>query len=113
MMLEQALTDAGFAVVTASNAKEAIDKLDDPNLTLAGIVTDIRLGDGESGWDVARYARELEPSFPVVYMTGDSANDWSAHGVPNSAIVQKPFVAAQVITAISTLLNAGAENNQG
>lgn len=112
-LLDLALTEAGFAVVTASNAKAAIAKLDDPKTPLAGIITDIRMGDGEDGWDVARHARELEPAFPVVYMTGDSAQDWSAYGVPNSAIVPKPFVVAQIITAISTLLNSAAENTQG
>jgi hypothetical protein len=38
-------------------------------------------------------------------MTADSAGEWGAHGVPNSVLVQKPFAVAQVITAISTLLN--------
>jgi hypothetical protein len=38
-------------------------------------------------------------------MTGDSAADWTAEGVPNSILVQKPFAFTQVVTAISTLLN--------
>jgi hypothetical protein len=28
-----------------------------------------------NGWDVARRAREIDPEFPVTYMTGDSADD--------------------------------------
>jgi hypothetical protein len=35
-----------------------------------------------------------------------SAADWAAEGVPNSAMVQKPFANAQVLTAIATLLDA-------
>jgi DNA-binding response OmpR family regulator len=104
-LLEEELTDAGFTVFIASNGTEAITALDDPASNLAGIITDIRLGDGPSGWDVARHAREEASSFPVVYMTADSAGEWGAHGVPNSVLVQKPFAVAQVITAISTLLN--------
>jgi hypothetical protein len=42
---------------------------------------------------------------PVVYMSGDSAHEWSANGVPESVILQKPFVLVQLITAITTLLN--------
>lgn len=38
-------------------------------------------------------------------MSGDSAHEWTAQGVPNSVMVSKPFVVAQIITAISTLLN--------
>jgi hypothetical protein len=29
-----------------------------------------------SGWDLARIARERDPAFPVVYMTGTAAEDW-------------------------------------
>lgn len=63
------------------------------------------MGQGPSGWDIARHAREATASLPVVYMTADSAGEWSAQGVPNSILVQKPFAVAQVITAISSLLN--------
>jgi hypothetical protein len=38
-------------------------------------------------------------------MSGDSAREWSANGVPESIMLQKPFVLAQLITAITTLLN--------
>ncbi len=45
------------------------------------------------------------PGLPVVYMSGDSAHEWTVKGVPNSVMVSKPFVIAQIITAISSLLN--------
>ena len=69
------------------------------------MITDIRLGKGPSGWEVGHRAREIVSGIPVIYISGDSAHDWSAKGVPNSVMVPKPFVAAQIITAISTLLN--------
>ncbi len=37
-------------------------------------------------------------------MSGDSATDWAAQGVPKSIMLQKPFVEAQLLTAISSLL---------
>ena len=107
--LEDVLTDAGFEVVTAIDGAEAIAALDNKDRTPAGLITDIRIGDGINGWDVARHARELAPSFPVVYMTGDSASDWASQGVPNSSILQKPFASAQLVTAISHLLNEVAK----
>jgi DNA-binding response OmpR family regulator len=58
-----------------------------------------------TGWDVARRAREIFPNMPVVYMTGAAADQWPSHGVPNSVLLQKPFAPAQVVTAISQLLN--------
>jgi hypothetical protein len=42
---------------------------------------------------------------PVIYMTGDSVHLWSAHGFPHSILLQKPFVNAQLITALASLQN--------
>ena len=52
-----------------------------------------------------RRTRELVPGISVVYISGDSAHEWDSQGVPNRVMVKKPFVAAQIITAISMLLN--------
>jgi len=73
---------------------------------LRALVTDVQLGPGPSGWEIAKRARELHPEIPVVYVTGTAAAEWSSKGVPNSLIIQKPFAAAQVVTAVSQLLNA-------
>ncbi|MCW1402286.1 hypothetical protein OKA06_08095 [Novosphingobium sp. MW5] len=77
-----------------------IDSSDD----LQGLATDIRLGDGPDGWEVAHYARKKYPDIAVVYMTGDSAAQWSAEGVPNSILLTKPFPEAQLLTAMATLM---------
>lgn len=101
--LVDCLVDGGYDVREAESAEEALPLLDETEFV--GLITDIRLGDG-SGWDVARHARHRSASIAVVYMTGDSAADWAAEGVPNSMMLQKPFANAQLTTAISTLLNA-------
>ena len=77
---------------------------------LAGLITDFRLADGPSGWELAMRARELKPEIAIVYATGDSAHEWSAHGVPKSVVVQKPYASAQIVTAISTLLTQSDTN---
>ena len=74
---------------------------------MRALITDIKLGADTTGWDVARHARELKPDMPVVYMTGSEAHDWASLGVPNSVLVPKPFAPAQVLTAVSQLLNVG------
>jgi len=60
-----------------------------------------------NGWQVAKAAREIDPTFPIVYMTGAAAGDWPSHGLPNSILLEKPFAPAQLVTAVSQLLNAG------
>jgi DNA-binding response OmpR family regulator len=102
---EDLLTENGFDVTSASSAEEAISVLDKRGGEFSGIITDIRLGRGETGWRVGQHAREIVSNIPVVYVTADSASEWTSHGVPNSILVQKPFVPAQLIAAISGLLN--------
>jgi len=70
-----------------------------------GLITDIRLGNGQSGWEVAKHLRQANPTIPVVYMSGDSAIHWGAEGIPESVMITKPFFLPQIITALSTLLN--------
>ena len=107
-LVVHSLEEGGFSVAVAGNGDEAIamlEKKDGPEYR--ALVTDIDIGSKTNGWEVAHRARELHPDLPVVYMTGAKAADWSANGVPNSVLVTKPFAPAQIVTAISQLLNAG------
>ena len=105
-ILDEALKEAGFELLLAKTGSEALTMLESPNDRLRGLVSDVNLGKGADGWQVARRARELIPSLPVVYMSGASAHEWTSHGVPGSILVAKPFAPAQIVTAISTLINA-------
>ena len=104
---ETLLVDAGFCVVHAGTSHDAIHLINEKGDAVAAIVTDIQLGGDKTGWDVANHARMLKGAMPIVYMTGDSAEDWSARGVPDSVLLQKPFSDAQLTYALSTLLNIG------
>jgi DNA-binding response OmpR family regulator len=107
-VVEEALQEGGFEVDLFSSAKQAIEKLDNAGGKYRALVTDINLGRDETdGWEIARHAREIDPKFPVVYMSGDSAEAWASKGVPNSIMLSKPFAPAQLVTAVSQLLNAG------
>ena len=105
MFVRDALEDGGFVVLHLSEAQAAAKAISDGIETVAALVTDIRLGDELTGWDLARLAREHRHELPIVYISGDSAIDHCAQGVPESVMIQKPFVAAQLITAIANLLN--------
>jgi DNA-binding response OmpR family regulator len=107
-LLQEALKEAGFAVTVIANGDEAIGHLQDNGQAYAALVTDIQLSQsGTTGWDVARAARELNSALPVVYTTGGAADEWAVNGVPNSVLVTKPFAPAQIVTAVSQLLNIG------
>ncbi|MGA2057995.1 MAG: response regulator [Bradyrhizobium sp.] len=105
---EEALREGGFDIAIAPSGEQAVALLDGADGKYRALVTDINLGrDKLNGWDVARHAREIDPGFPVVYMSGDSAEDWASKGVPNSIMLSKPFAPAQLVTAVSQLLNSG------
>jgi hypothetical protein len=46
-------------------------------------------------------------------MSGDSTQDWSSRGVPNSVVAAKPFVPAQILTAVTMLMNEAATRKAG
>ena len=105
-LLQDVLESSGFTATMTLKGDHAIAALEAPEAEWCALITDIRLGrDQPTGWDVARRAREIDPDVPVIYMTGDSAVDWSRNGVPNSTILTKPFAPAQIVTAVTQLLN--------
>jgi DNA-binding response OmpR family regulator len=105
LSLQTALEDGGYAVHHVYSGADALAALDRHDANVSGVITDIRLGIGPDGWDVARRARELNALVPIIYMSGDSAHEHSSKGVPDSVMLQKPFAPAQLVTAISSLLN--------
>ena len=106
-IVEESLTDGGFEPAIAPSGEEAVTLLKSGLTKYRALVTDINLRGRMSGWEVAKRAREIDPEFPVVYMTGTSADDYGSQGVPNSILLNKPFAPAQLVTAVSQLLNAG------
>ncbi|MCK1314023.1 MULTISPECIES: response regulator [unclassified Bradyrhizobium] len=104
-LVEAALTEGGFETEIVGSGEEAITLLQDDATNYRALLTDIHLKGTLTGWDVAKRAREVNPEIPVVYMTGAAANEWPSHGVPNSLLLNKPFAPAQVVTAVSQLLN--------
>ena len=104
---KRALPMEAYEISIASTGEKAVALLDTPEGKYRALVTDINLGEGNlDGWDVARHAREIDPNFPIVYMSGKDVDDWASKGVPNSIMLAKPFAPAQLVTAISQLLNA-------
>jgi DNA-binding response OmpR family regulator len=102
--LKESLVEAGFDVSDVAQGGKALSELEADPSRFSGLITDIRLGRGPDGWEIARRARELIPNLPVVYISGHGSADWPSKGVPNSLTLSKPFAMAQLITAISTLL---------
>jgi DNA-binding response OmpR family regulator len=107
-IVHDALKEGGFDLLTTASGEEAVTLLRSGVVKYSALVTDINLRGDTSGWGIARQAREIDPTLPVVYMTGAAADEWSSQGVPNSILLQKPFAPAQLVTAVAQLLNKGS-----
>jgi DNA-binding response OmpR family regulator len=105
-VVEDALNEGGFETDILSSGEEALTLFKGKIKEYRALVTDINLKGHLSGWEVARQIRENHPTFPIIYMTGAAAGKWASQGVPNSILLEKPFAPAQLVTAISHLLNA-------
>ena len=106
-MVKEALSDGGFESAIIASGEEAITLLRGNKSQYRVVVTDINLLGKLDGWVVARVAREIDSTMPVIYMTGTHGEEWASKGVPNSVLLVKPFAPAQIVTAISSLLNTG------
>ncbi len=105
MDLADVLRGAGFDLLATRNGAEALAELEADATRFRALVTSVGLRHEPDGWEIARRARELSPSMPVVYISGTNPDEWSSHGVPDSILVEKPFAPVQIVTAVSMLLN--------
>jgi DNA-binding response OmpR family regulator len=106
--LEETLRDGGFQPAIAGSGEEAITLLRAFRSKYSALITDIKLLGRIDGWHVARAAREADPAFPVVYITGAAPQEWPMWGVPDSVLLTKPFGSEQLVSAISRLIGMSA-----
>lgn len=69
------------------------------------VIVDVNLGIGTTGYDVARFAREIDPQLPVIYVSGQTTQtSFEANGVPGSLFLPKPFTPDELLQKIHTLV---------
>jgi DNA-binding response OmpR family regulator len=104
IIVEDALADGGFEPAITASGEEAVTLLKGHKGKYHALVVDIALLGRLDGWEVAKRAREIDPAFPVLYITAANADQWPSQGVPNSGLLTKPFVPAQLVTAVSSVV---------
>jgi CheY-like chemotaxis protein len=102
-LIVDAFTAEGVEVRAAETDQRAYEILESAAGSFAVLVTDINLGAGTTGFDVARRARQLNPNLKVVYITGHAAH-LDRFGVDGAVMFPKPFnpteLAHQVIELV-------------
>lgn len=109
-ILDTALAEAGFQVIFAFDAPEATAELRLNPALYRAVITDVRKANGPGSWDVAQRARELVEEMPIIYINGEGTHDWFIKGVPNSLLITRPFLPAQIVAAVLTLMNTNTRN---
>ena len=105
-IVEDALIEGGFETDILSSGEEALTLFKGGLKNYKALVIDVSLKGRLNGWEIAAQIREADPGFPIVYMSGAHADEWASKGVPNSIMLSKPFAPAQLVTAVSQLLNS-------
>ena len=102
------LGERGYDCVAVNNADEAMHALGG-NETFAALVVDVNLGRGETGYGVARFARQSAPELPVIYVSGEpTLRSWDTFGVPGSRYLAKPFRTETLLNLLESLVSGPA-----
>jgi CheY-like chemotaxis protein len=102
--LAEALAEAGFEVLEASDAESALHVVaarDD----ISALLTDINLP-GADGFVLARAARRLRPDLPVVYASGRMPEADPRRALPDTDFLAKPFSVSSAVAALQRAVAA-------
>src|SRR5687768_16100300 len=103
-LLSDILDAEGFEPKCVQNDQDAYRALEG-HADFACMIVDVNLGVGTTGYDVARYARQIAPALPVIFVSGQSSPESAqANGVPGSIFLPKPFTADELMERISMLV---------
>jgi DNA-binding response OmpR family regulator len=98
LSISRFLDDSGFrveSVYCGATALAAIRR--HPPLAL---VTDVDLGQGPNGFDIARFARASSPDLPVVFISGREDARYASARVLDSGFIAKPCRGEQIVQAL-------------
>jgi DNA-binding response OmpR family regulator len=105
-LIEDAFDDFGIGVRSAASDVAAYGILEAEAREFALLVADINLGEGTTGFDVARRARQLNPEMRVIYITGHAAH-LSKFGVDGAEMFPKPFNPRELAERVVSVLDGG------
>ena len=99
-LLSDMLRAEGFDPQCAQRDEEAYAALH-ASAAFGGMIVDVNLGTGTTGYDVARFARRIDPQLPVIFVSGQSSPEsFRANSVPGALFLPKPFTAAELMERV-------------
>ena len=102
-VLAEALRGIGLTVSAVDNANDALHEMGEPP-TPALLITDIDLGPGPDGFDVAEHARIRWPNLPIFIVSGSYNGDPELDTALSLRSFRKPIRIATLLQAIAESL---------
>lgn len=100
-LFSQALRQAGYTLLEARNGLEALEVFDSIGGNIDLLLTDIRMP-LIGGSELAARLLARRPNLRLLYISGYAAK---VEIGPNAALLQKPFVRADLLRAVRSLLD--------
>jgi DNA-binding response OmpR family regulator len=105
-IMAESLVDAGYAVLHAGTADEAMALVETTEIPISVLVTDIHLPGGKTGLDVVRVMRAKHPTLPVIVATGRPdvvGPDWYRSG--RVSLLHKPYGPSELVERVKKALS--------
>jgi two-component system, cell cycle sensor histidine kinase and response regulator CckA len=108
-VVHRVLTSAGYGVTTAAGGQDALDLLDNPDITADLVLTDVVMP-GITGNAFAAQLKARRPGLKILFMSGyerphNASETWPGEGVQ---VIGKPFSRAALLATVSRLLGASS-----
>ena len=104
LTLAESLQDAGYEVVEAEDADEAMAHISERPVDL--LLTDIQLPGPVNGNELAKRVRAVLPELPVIFMTGRPEPGEGHLSGRRELTIAKPYLPSEVCAAIARLLGS-------
>ncbi|MBL6928665.1 MAG: response regulator [Rhodospirillales bacterium] len=101
------LTDQGYEVVEARDAKEALKHLKEAQ-PFDLLFTDVVLPGDMNGVEIAEQAEQLQPGIKVLFTTGYAENSVVHHGrlSPGKTMISKPYRRVELLEMVRSMLES-------
>jgi len=104
------LQRAGHRVLSAANGNEAFELWKRSGDTIELLITDVALGGGMTGEDVARELRKRRADLPIIFASGNlpDAIGENLKAMFHAMYIMKPFSLTELSAAVESSLRAAA-----
>jgi PAS domain S-box-containing protein len=113
-MAGRALVEAGYRVLEAGSAREALDLLADMNEPCKLVLVDVVMP-GMGGRELGSKIEELRPGIPTLFISGYTDGEILRRGLlePDAAFLPKPFTVDALVRAVRERLEGPAPAHTG